>query len=131
MPFEVSSAAIAEMLAQARQAHPCECCGLLLGGDEAIAAILPARNVHPEPHRHFEIDPQALIDAHRTARAGGPRVVGCYHSHPDGSAAPSATDRAMAARDGAIWAVIAAGRVTLWRSGDAGFEPLPYADARR
>ena len=50
---------------------------------------------------------------------------------PNGAAAPSATDRAMAAPDGAIWAIIAAERIALWRSGDAGFEALPYVVAPR
>ena len=131
MRTEVSSDVMDELLAEAEQAHPHECCGILLGEGEHITAIRPARNVHPEPARHFEIDPQALVDAHRTARSGGPQVLGYYHSHPNGLAEPSATDRALAAGDGAIWAIIAAGRITLWRSGDAGFEALPYRGADR
>ena len=121
----------AALLAEAGQAHPHECCGILLGEGGHITAIRPARNVHPEPARHFEIDPQALVDAHRAARSGGPQVLGYYHSHPNGLAEPSATDRALAAGDGAIWAIIAAGRITFWRSGDAGLEALPYVGADR
>ena len=131
MPCEVSSHLVDTLLAAAEAAHPAECCGILLGDGDGITAALPARNVHPHPARHFEIDPQVLIDAHRAARSGGPRVLGYYHSHPNGAAEPSATDRAMAAPDGAIWAIIAAGRITLWRSGDAGFEALPYVVAPR
>lgn len=131
MPVEVSSDVVERLHAEAEAAHPEECCGILLGEGGAIVAIVPARNVHPEPARHFEIDPQALVDTHREARSGGPQVLGYYHSHPNGLARPSATDRAMAAADGAIWAIIAAGRITLWRSGDAGFEALPYDVAPR
>ena len=126
MPFELSSDVVACMLAEAQRAHPLECCGVLLGSADGVTGSLPARNVHPDPARHFEIDPQVLIDAHRAARSGGPRVIGYYHSHPTGLARPSATDSALAANDGAIWAIIAVGRITLWRSGDAGFEALPY-----
>ena len=115
MPFELSSDVVACMLAEAQRAHPLECCGVLLGSDDGVTGSLPARNVHPDPARHFEIDPQVLIDAHRAARSGGPRVVGYYHSHPNGLARPSATDSALAANDGAIWAIIAVGRITLWR----------------
>jgi proteasome lid subunit RPN8/RPN11 len=131
MPVEVSSDVVEHLHAEAEAAHPEECCGILLGEGGAIVAIVPARNVHPEPARHFEIDPQALVDTHREARSGGPQVLGYYHSHPNGLSRPSATDRAMAAADGAIWAIIAAGRITLWRSGDAGFEALPYDVAPR
>ncbi len=131
MRCEVSSDVVERLLAEAASAHPQECCGILLGEGDAITAIQPADNVHPEPERHFEIDPQALVDAHRAARAGGPAIIGYYHSHPNGRAEPSATDRAMAASDGAVWAIIAAGRITLWRSGDAGFAALPYVTAPR
>ena len=96
-------------------AHPCECCGLLLGGDERITEIGPATNVHPTPETHFEIDPQALVDAHRAARAGGAQVVGYYHSHPNGFAEPSATDRVAASGDGRIWLIIAAGSINGWK----------------
>ncbi|WP_435203044.1 M67 family metallopeptidase [Qipengyuania sp. 902] len=121
----------AALLAEAEQAHPNECCGILLGEGERIDDILPAANVHPHPATHFEIDPQTLIDAHRAARAGDPQVVGYYHSHPNGRAEPSATDAAMTAGDGMVWAIIAAGRVAFWRSGDAGFEALPYVTSPR
>lgn len=107
-------------------AHPRECCGILLGAGDRIEVIRPAANVHPHPARHFEIDPQALVDAHRAARQGGPQVLGYYHSHPNGLAEPSATDRAMAHRAGEIWAIVADGAVSLWRDGDDGFGALPY-----
>jgi desampylase len=131
MQAEVSSDVVECLLAEAEEAHPIECCGMLLGEGSTITAIQPARNVHPEPSRHFEIDPQVLIDAHRSARNAGAQVLGYYHSHPNGLAEPSVTDRAMAAPDGAIWAIIAAGRITFWRSGDAGFEALPYVTRPR
>ncbi|QPC99286.1 M67 family metallopeptidase [Qipengyuania soli] len=131
MALEVSSAVIHVLLEQARSAHPQECCGILFGAAGRILQTAPARNVHLLPDSHFEIDPQALVDAHRAARAGGPQVAGFYHSHPNGLAEPSRTDREMAARDGMIWAIVAAGRVCFWRSGDAGFEPLPYVATHR
>ncbi|MBX7496807.1 M67 family metallopeptidase [Qipengyuania sp. 6B39] len=131
MTLEVSSAVIDSLLAAATRAHPLECCGILLGTDRTISASEPAANVHPQPATQFEIDPQVLIDAHRVARKGGPQVVGYYHSHPNGRSEPSATDAAMAARDGMVWAIVAAGRVSFWRFGDAGFDPLPYVATPR
>ncbi|WP_324828300.1 M67 family metallopeptidase [Qipengyuania zhejiangensis] len=131
MALEVSSAVLDTLLAEAGKAHPRECCGMMLGDASRIAGIVAARNVHDDPRTHFEIDPQALIDCHRAARTGSPKVVGYYHSHPNGLCEPSATDAAMAGGDGMIWAIVAAGRVTFWRSGDAGFEPLPYEGADR
>jgi desampylase len=126
MAFEVTSAVLVALLAEARAAHPCEACGLLFGSDGAITAHRPAANVHPEPETRFEIDPPALIDAHRAMREGGPRLIGYYHSHPHGPPEPSATDRALAGTDGMVWAIVGRGEVTLWRAGGDGLEALPY-----
>ncbi len=126
--ISISVALVQALKGEARAATPRECCGILLGADKHITAITPARNVHDSPETHFEIDPQSLIDAHRAARAGGPQVLGYYHSHPSSAPEPSSTDRAMAAGDGSIWAIIGeAGDITFWKDGGAGFEALPYA----
>lgn len=105
---------------------------MLLGAASDIACVLPTANVAADPDRHFEIDPAALIAAHRKARAGGPQVVGYFHSHPNGLARPSAIDAASAARDGRVWAIAApvsdgSWAITCWHDGPAGFEALSYA----
>ena len=125
MMLRVTRAALERMRAAARDSAPEECCGLLLGR-EAIEDAVPAGNVAADPRRRFEIDPQALVDAHRAARADGPDVIGYYHSHPAGPSGPSAVDRAMASADGKIWAIVVEGGVTFWRDGRDGFAPLPY-----
>ncbi len=126
MALQVSSEVVDRLLAEASSAYPRECCGILLGQGDRIAAIANANNVHPAPETHFEIDPQVLVDAHRAARQGGPEVVGYYHSHPNERAEPSATDLELAAGDEAVWAIIAAGEVRFFRSGAGGFTALPY-----
>lgn len=133
MTLQVTSELFDALLAEAAAAHPRECCGLLFGSAEhgGIDALVPAVNVHPQPETHFEIDPQALIDAHRAARSGGPELLGYYHSHPFGEARPSATDKAMAARDGMVWAIIGGGTVAFWRAGASGFSALPYRRVSR
>ena len=124
--LEVYAQALDAMRAAALAAHPLEACGILLGTGGRIIEARQTANVHPSPHTHFEIDPQALIDAHRAARAGGPDVAGYFHSHPVGAAAPSATDRASAAGDGRIWAIIAGADITFWHDAATGFAPVSY-----
>lgn len=127
MDIEVTSEALAAMRAAARAAHPQEASGLLLGEGWRITAALETRNVHPAPATHFEIDPQALIDAHRAARReGAPQVLGYFHSHPHGPAEPSATDRACAAGDGRVWAIIAGDDAAFWMDGEQGFVALSF-----
>lgn len=126
MDLEVTSAALDHMRQAAREAHPREACGILLGEGGRITEAREVVNIHPSPATHFEIDPQALIDAHRAARSGGPQVIGYFHSHPVGLPEPSATDRACASGDGRIWAIIADKDVRFWMDGEQGFAALSF-----
>lgn len=126
MDIQVTRDVMAAMERAAAQLAPEEACGILLGEGDSITAFTPAKNVHPTPQTHFEIDPQTLIDAHRAARAEGAQVLGYFHSHPSGDASPSQTDSDMAAGDGAIWAIHGKNEITFWRNTEAGFVLLPY-----
>ncbi|MBM3596425.1 MAG: M67 family metallopeptidase [Alphaproteobacteria bacterium] len=121
MGVEVTSGVLATLLEEAARAAPRECCGLLLGEGGRIAEARLAANVAEEPERRFEIDPLALLAAHKAARAGGPQVIGYFHSHPEGHPLPSATDCEHASGDGRVWAIVAGGEVTFWRDGPDGF----------
>ena len=123
-----------ERIVSDAQRTPSEICGLLLGGPGSVREIVPCDNVHPLPARHFELDPAALFRALRAARAGGPTVIGHYHSHPSGLAAPSPTDAAAAAPDGAIWIIVADGALSAWQAVRDGavhgrFDPVALAIA--
>ncbi|QGN56441.1 peptidase [Novosphingobium sp. Gsoil 351] len=121
MAHTVARSAIKAMIEQGARAEPEEACGLLLGTPERIEAAIPTRNVHPTPRTHFEIDPVALIAAHKAERSGAQRIAGYWHSHPTGSTEPSATDRMNASGDGKVWAIVGAGMVTFWRDTPQGF----------
>lgn len=115
MDYSISSTVLAQVQAHAAGSSS-EVCGLLLGTERHVAAALPTINVAADPIRHFEIDPVALLRAHRQARGGGPSVVGHYHSHPGGSNRPSATDARMAFGQGVLWLIIARGETRGWIS---------------
>ncbi len=103
------------MIAAATASPDAEICGLLLGQGDVVSAIIPCANVASDPSDSFEIDPRALIAAHRAARAGGPAVLGHYHSHPRGPASPSRRD-VDAAEPGSYWIIIGAGGIGCWRA---------------
>ncbi len=126
MTLKVASDVIATLLQEAANAAPHECCGLLLGEGARIDEARPAANISDDPARRFEIDPLALLTAHKAARAGGPQIVGYYHSHPEGHPVPSATDCEHASGDERVWAIIAGGEVAFWRDGAQGFEPVDH-----
>ena len=120
MEMHISRGLLAAIVADARADPLHERCGLLLGGAGWIIDFAPAANVHAERMRHFELDPVVLIAAERAARAGGPMVLGHYHSHPAGPALPSLADAAAARPDGRFWLIINALEATLWQSVEGG-----------
>ena len=130
----IASDLIAQILREAAASPAAEVCGLLFGSRGAIVAIRPCRNVAADPARRFELDPAALIAAHRAGRAGGPAIVGHYHSHPAGPPTPSPRDAAAAVADGSLWLIAAAGTVRGWRAVEHGavegrFDPVPLDPA--
>lgn len=126
MSLAIARSVIATLLREAARAMPNEACGLLLGSAARIETAVQTRNIHPTPRTHFEIDPAALIAAHKAARADGETIAGYWHSHPTGHAVPSATDQASASGDGHIWAIVAGADVAFWRDTPGRFEALPY-----
>ena len=119
MTLRISSTLLERLIAEA-QASSDEICGLLFGTMEEIQHTLPCSNVAPHPETGFELDPAELIAAHKAERAGGPKIIGCYHSHPTGTASPSPRDAAAAAEDGSIWLILAGTAASAWRSGETG-----------
>ena len=97
-----------EIEAQAAACFPDECCGLIEGAgttDSVIAqALHPTRNL-AEGAGRFEIDPAVHVRLLRSLRGTGRGVIGCYHSHPNGLAEPSAHDRRGAAEYGFVWLI--------------------------
>jgi proteasome lid subunit RPN8/RPN11 len=106
-----------QFLLDAAAARPDEeVCGLLVGSHGDVVSLVPAPNVARDPARSFEIDPATLLATHRTARGTGQRVIGHWHSHPNGRPEPSARDAARAIDNGAIWLIVAGGDISAWRA---------------
>lgn len=116
MAVRISRTLLDLILADAAAAEGAERCGLLLGDAERITEVRFAANIAPDPSRHFELDPQVLLAAHKGSRSGGPAIIGHYHSHPSGRAAPSRTDADCAVADGSLWLIVAGRQAALWRA---------------
>jgi len=113
----------AQVLLAAAHAYPNEACGLLEGrGIEhgwLVTAVHETANIADNPARYFLIDPQAQFDLMRALRGKNTRLIGCFHSHPNGVAEPSATDRAEAYEPDFLYLIAAGGP-------DAGFVLRAY-----
>lgn len=118
------------------RAYPAECCGLLIGsieqGERRVAEVVPVRNDRrgEDGRRGFRISPEAYWRLERRARLAGRKIVGVYHSHPDGPADPSEADVEDAwTRLSYLILEVTDGRpgaLRSWtpRDGRAGFRPL-------
>lgn len=119
MRVRISRALLDAIISRAAASPAAEVCGLLLGRGVAIEQVEHCRNVADDSRTSFEVDPAALIAVHRAARQGGPRLLGHYHSHPNGIAAPSDRDRA-AAEPGSLWVIVADEHATAWHAASNG-----------
>jgi proteasome lid subunit RPN8/RPN11 len=105
-PIAIPSAVLAEVYAHARAAFPAECCGYLVGtpGSEAVDASVRCTNIQARDlvvagrgdDTAFAIGGQELLAFARSFASERPARI-LYHSHTNGRAYFSATDRAVAA----------------------------------
>jgi proteasome lid subunit RPN8/RPN11 len=121
-PVALGAAAAACIRSASAAARPQEACGLLFGRGGVIEMASVARNVAADPTRFFEIDPAHLFDSHRLARSGAFAILGCWHSHPAGSAVPSAADRDGVTEPGWLWLIESRGEIAAWRPVAEGFQ---------
>ena len=94
---------IGDLLTRRIEAHgvetfPYECCGALLGRDDVagreVKELFALSNHRDDsPRNRFEITPEDVLLAERTAREMKLDLIGWYHSHPNAPARPSEFDR--------------------------------------
>ena len=94
--------------------YPREACGLLLGfwraaGDIEVTDVAASETkATPGRNDRFEIDPELRLRLMRETREAAPvGIIGHYHSHPNGTARPSATDLEMVWEPGLVWLITA------------------------
>ncbi|MFP6727179.1 MAG: M67 family metallopeptidase [Alphaproteobacteria bacterium] len=97
------------IIRHAESEYPCEACGLLLGrrllDHVLVSEVVPSPYIADKQSHNFEIDPGLRLRIQKANREGGNRIVGHYHTHPDGEAAPSATDRSRIYETDLIWLI--------------------------
>lgn len=99
MTLRLSASLVEEIRREGERAYPAECCGVLAGYPGEVKEVLklvPMTNRRTDdPHRYL-IAPDDLRRIEAELRSSGLEVLGCYHSHPDHPAAPSAFDTEQA-----------------------------------
>ena len=102
---ELADGIATRLVAYARTAAPRECCGFLVGRGSRIDECVPTANVDPDPSR-YQIDPASHIELNRRLRGSSRSILGVYHSHPRGGAAPSPSDVAEAAYREFVYVIV-------------------------
>ncbi|MBA3759686.1 MAG: M67 family metallopeptidase [Gemmatimonadales bacterium] len=97
--LRLSAGLVEEIRRSGERAYPAECCGVLAGhpgGVKEVVKLVAVTNRRTDdPHRYL-IAPDDLRGIEAELRSQGLEVLGCYHSHPDHPAEPSAFDTEQA-----------------------------------
>lgn len=132
-PLRLAAPSWRRIREQATAAWPDEACGFLFHNTAAAAGrgtrANGCRNIASAPERAFLIEPEDLLRLEQALRLHAGAIVGVWHSHPHGGAAPSPSDRA-AAWPGWIYLIVGTQgqQVTesgAWRVDQERWQPLP------
>ncbi len=124
----MTSELVNQIVADAHDMRPNEACGLIVGKGEQATQIIPVPNVHSEPAHYFRMDPSALARHLPALDRQGLRLLGFYHSHPNGDPIPSATDIREAAYHDTAYVIASlkdgVPRLAAWLINDGRVQPL-------
>ncbi len=97
--------------------YPEEACGLAAGNNAFVSEIIPVTNQIHSQSRFF-MDPQELLTALLQIEKKGLSLLAIFHSHPDGSLAPSQLDLESFSYPGVLYLI--------WSIADGAWEPRCY-----
>jgi proteasome lid subunit RPN8/RPN11 len=95
--IKIDNKAWETMVAHAESKFPNECCGAMIGNidgaEKRVTLAVPLENAYAGAQgARYELRPQDLLEADRSARSSGLDLIGIFHSHPDCDAYFSKTD---------------------------------------
>jgi proteasome lid subunit RPN8/RPN11 len=95
------------MIAHAREDHPDEACGVIVGpeGSDVPTRFVRMINAERSP-TFFRFDPQEQFELYKGMSAAGEEIVVVYHSHTSTEAYPSRTDIALASEPQAHYVLV-------------------------
>jgi proteasome lid subunit RPN8/RPN11 len=110
MTLNICSADLNYLKKHTESCLPEEACALLVGRrlnkqNWRVTGIEITENVADDKVRNFEIDPQKIINLEMKYLRQDKEIVGIFHSHPEGSATPSATDKKSMIDNDVFWLI--------------------------
>jgi len=95
-----------KLLFEAQKRPDEEVCGLVGARDGEATSLYPIANVAEDKAHRFEMSGKEQIEAMRTMRERGERLLAIYHSHPDTPPEPSARDLEALGYPDAVYLII-------------------------
>jgi len=105
--LRIARAHVDEMIAHARQDHPDEACGVIVGpeGSDRPTRLVRMINADRSP-TFFRFDPTEQLQLARQLDAADEEIIVVYHSHTATEAYPSRTDISYAAEPQAHYVLV-------------------------
>ena len=105
--MRIARAHVDEMIAHARQDHPDEACGVIVGpeGTDQPVRLVRMINADRSP-TFFRFDPTEQLQLARRLDAADEEIIVVYHSHTATEAYPSRTDISYAAEPQAHYVLV-------------------------
>lgn len=105
--LRIARAHLDEIIVHAREDHPDEACGVLVGpeGTDEPRRLARMTNAERSP-TFFRFDSSEQFQLHKEMMAAGEEIVVVYHSHTATEAYPSRTDISLAAEPQAHYLLV-------------------------
>ncbi len=96
-----------DMIAHAREDHPDEACGVIVGpeGSDVPTRLVRMINADRSP-TFFRFEPEEQFALYKQMSAAGEEIVVVYHSHTATEAYPSRTDVSLASEPQAHYVIV-------------------------
>lgn len=101
----ITSAQRELLFAHALREAPNECCGLLIGRHCRVEQVVAIQSDMPSPDAYY-MNPEQQAAVFTEMKKWGGELLGIYHSHPSGPAAPSGADLHLAFHPAAAYFII-------------------------
>lgn len=113
--FLIPPEMLRDIIRQAEQEYPKECCGMILGPAQtpgAVSRLIPCKNIQDSCHgsapfafprtarEAYFMDPETLFRIHKQCRENQEDIRVIYHSHIDAGSYFSSEDKKMAVMEG-------------------------------
>jgi proteasome lid subunit RPN8/RPN11 len=113
--LKIAGEHIEAMIAHAREDHPDEACGVIVGpeGSDVPTRFVRMINADRSP-TFFRFDPEEQFELYNAMSAAGEEIVVVYHSHTSTEAYPSRTDIALASEPQAHYVLVSTAVSGAW-----------------